>query len=208
VWEQSNALNAIHIQVPNGSWSFRDNVGDYHADFAHRLEGLVDAYFSVSDAEKILIDDTLAIYQPSIHRSNLDADIPSLAFPDEIERKNYADTLSGVLTSRTRKQGIKIRVEAMASKALNLVFVTVVFGNTHRPYSEIRDEAKLWAALDRVGDAAKRTNGTFSYLRGFSYFEQDRLHMLKPGTMKNWCRSAALNDADAIFEHLVREQSA
>jgi hypothetical protein len=42
-------------------------------------------------------------------------------------------------------------------------------------------------------------------LRGFSYFEADRLHMLKPATMRNWCRTAALNDADAIFEHLVRK---
>lgn len=55
----------------------------------------------------------------------------------------------------------------------------------------------------RVGKAAQRDNGSFCYLRGFSYFEADRLYMLKPATMRNWCRSAALNDADAIFEYLV-----
>ena len=52
-----------------------------------------------------------------------------------------------------------------------------------------------------MSEAAKHDNRSLSYLRGFSYFESDRLHMLKPATMRNWCRTAALNDADAIFEH-------
>jgi hypothetical protein len=64
-------------------------------------------------------------------------------------------------------------------------------------------DTELWNALDRVSNAVQRDNGSFSYLRGFSYFEANRLHMLKPATMRNWCRSAALNDADAIFEYLV-----
>jgi len=66
---------------------------------------------------------------------------------------------------------------------------------------------ELWKALDDVATAAKRKNGSFSYLRGFRYFEPDRLHLLKPATMRNWCRTAALNDADAIFEHLVTQSA-
>jgi hypothetical protein len=38
-----------------------------------KLERLVEAYFSVTDTERMLIEDTLTIYQPSIHSSNLDA---------------------------------------------------------------------------------------------------------------------------------------
>ncbi len=180
---------------------------DLAKDVTAELETLVESYFSVTDAERMLIEDTLAIYQPSIHRPNLDADIPSLAFPDVNARTRYAETLCDVLNRRARKQSIKIRADGMVSKALNLIFMTVIFTDERKPYNETEAEEELWKALDRVGEAAQHNSGSFSYLRGFSYFEPDRLHILKPATMRNWCRSAALNDADAIFEHLVRQNA-
>jgi SAM-dependent methyltransferase len=172
------------------------------------LTSLIEAYFSVTETERILIEDTLTIDQPSIHRPNLDGDIPSLVFPDESARRLYASTLCNVLNRRTRKQGITIRAEGTASKRLNLAFLTVIFDNQHGPYYEREGDTELWSALDRISRAVERTNGPFNYLRGFSYYESDRLHVLKPATMKNWCRTAALNDADAIFEHLAKRQPA
>jgi hypothetical protein len=172
-----------------------------------RLQLLVEEYFALTEAEKILVDDTLTLYQPSVHRSSFDGDIPALAFPDAADRERYADTLCDVLNRRTRKQGIKISVRCMVSKALNLLFVTVVFAGERRRYVETGGEEEFWKALGRVAVAAQGKNGPFSYLRGFSYFEPDRLHMLKPATMRNWSRSAALNDADAIFEHLVTQSA-
>jgi hypothetical protein len=172
-----------------------------------KLEPLVEAYFSVTDAERILIEDTLTLSQPSIHRSNLDADVPSLAFPQAPNRKLYADTLCDVLNRRARKQGITISAQGMTSESLNLAFLTVTFGGERKPYGEIGGEDELWKALDRMSKAAQRESGPFSYLRGFRYFERDRLYMLKPATMRNWCRTAALNDADAIFEHLATKRA-
>jgi len=171
------------------------------------LQPLVERYFGVTYAERILIHDTLAISQPSIHLSNLDGDVPSLAFPEFEDRKRYGDTLCDVLNRRARKQGIKISAEAKASKELGLIFLTVLFSDVRKPYAEVGGDLELWKALDDVATAAKRKNGSFSYLRGFRYFEPDRLHLLKPATMRNWCRTAALNDADAIFEHLVTQSA-
>jgi hypothetical protein len=167
------------------------------------LEALVGAYFSVTSCERILIDDTLSISEPSIHRHSLDGDVPSLEYPEKSARRLYADMLCDTLNRMARKQGIKISAGGIASKELNLIFMTVIFGGERKPYVETAGEAALWTALGRVNKAAKHESGPFSYLRGFSYFESDRLHMLKPATMRNWSRTAALNDADAIFEHLV-----
>jgi N-6 DNA Methylase len=171
-----------------------------------RVQPLVDEYYGVTEAEKMLIDDTLALSQPSIHRMNLDAFVPSLAFPERTERKRYADTLCDVLNSRARKRGIHVSAEGSVSRELNLVFITIIFGAQQHTYDETVGENGLWKALDRVSNAARRDDRSFSYLRGFSYFDVDRLHLLKPATMRNWCRTAALNDADAIFEHLVSRQ--
>lgn len=166
------------------------------------LEPLVEAYYSVSDTERILIADTLELWQPSIHKPNLDLNIPALKFPDDKDRKQYADTLAGELHRFTRKERIRISVEGMASEELNLVFVTVIFGDEKRPYRETGGDAELFKALVRVNKAAEKENGPISYLRGFTYCARDRVHILKPGTMRNWCRTAALNDADAVFEYL------
>ncbi len=95
----------------------------------------------------------------------------------------------------------------MISKELNLIFFTALFSNVRKPYAEVGGDVELWKALDDVAAAAERKNGPFSYLRGFRYFDADRLHLLKPATMRNWCRTAALNDADAIFEHLVAQSA-
>jgi predicted RNA methylase len=171
------------------------------------VQPLVEKYYSVTDAERILIDDTLTLSQPSIHRSNLDTDVPSLAFPERADRERYAETLCDLLNRRARKHGIKVHAEGKASRTLNLIFLTVVFGGKPEPYTETGNETDLWNALDRVGKAAQSRNGPFNYLRGFNYFEPDRLHMLRPATMRNWSRTAALNDADAIFEHLVRQNA-
>ena len=167
-----------------------------------KLEPLVEAYFSVTDAERILIEDTLKLSQPSIHKKNIDGKIPSLAFPELADRKCYAHTLCDVLNRRARKEGIHISAQGTASKTMNLVLFTVLFGDGKKPYADVGGDAELWTALKKVNDAAQRENGNFNYLRGFSYFQRDRLYILKPATMRNWCRTAALNDADAIFEHL------
>jgi len=203
----SEAANIIKGVERNGRRANATQRTDLVKNAMNELEPLVEAYFSVTDNERILIEDTLDIYQPSIHRSNLDADIPSLAFPDQAARKRYADTLCDVLNRLARKRGIKLSAEARVSESLNLILMTVIFTNERRPYKQLGGEEALWEALDRTTKAAQRRNGPFSYLRGFSYFEPDRLYMLKPATMRNWCRSAALNDADAIFEYLVRQNA-
>jgi hypothetical protein len=170
---------------------------DLIADAWVKLQPLVEEYFSVTEAERILIEDTLTLSQPSIHRPSLDGHVPSLAFPEFADRKRYADTLCDALNHRARSRGIRIRAEGMVSKPLNLIFLSIIFSDKSSSYHETGGEAELWKALDRGSKAEQRNNGLLSYLRGFRFFEADRLHILKPATMRNWCRSAALNDADA-----------
>ncbi len=172
-----------------------------------QLDRIVEDYYRVSDDERILIEDTLEISQRSTHRHAIDGDIPSLAFPDDKQRRSYADTLCNTLNRYARKKRLKISAQGMASKEFNLIFMTVTFGERKQPYEEAMGAKDLWDALTRLEKAAKQENGPFSYLRGFSLFEKDRLYMLKPAALRNWSRTAALNDADAIFEHLTEHDA-
>ena len=53
--------------------------------------------------------------------------------------------------------------------------------------------------LLQIQNATGRRAGGVLYARGFSLFERDRLHILKPLTLRHWTRTAALNDADALM---------
>ncbi len=174
-------------------------------DAIGKLEPLINSYYRVSDSERVLIDDTLEIFRSSICRSNLDASIPALRFPDNIDRKRFADTLCGALGQHARDKSVQFRVEGMVSKELNLILVTVYFGGRHAPYTETGGDPELWEVLNGLQKAAEHRQGVFSYLRGFSFFDHDRLYILKPATLRNWCRTTALNDADTIFEYLNTE---
>lgn len=167
-----------------------------------KLEPLVESYFSVNDDERILIDDTLDLWQPSVHKTNVDLEIPTLRFPSRSDRKLYAKTLCAELNSFSRRHRIQPSVEVKVSESLNLICLTVIFGKNSSSFHEVPGDDSFWNALASIDRAAAQENEIISYLRGFSYFESDRIHILKPATMRNWCRTAALNDADAIFEQL------
>jgi hypothetical protein len=201
----AEAANILKRIARAGKSLSHDKRADLLRDAERELEPLVEAYFSLTETEKILIEDTLNISHPSIHPHDLNADCPTLAFPALTDRKNYAETLCAVLNERVRKPLIIVNAEMMVSDSLNLILLTIIFSSTPAPYRETGGNDELWNALESVSKAAERSNRAFTYLRGFSYVESDRLHLLKPATMRNWSRAAALNDADAIFDHLASQ---
>ncbi len=166
------------------------------------LDLLVRSYYMVSQSEGILIDETISIFRPSIHRSSLDADIPSLRFPDSIDRERYAETLGNTLRQYARRSKRKFAAECLASEELGLVMFIVYFDGRSADFREAGTTPELWKALEKLQKASEKTHGHISYLRGFSYFDRDRLYILKPATLRNWSQTAALNDADTIFEYL------
>lgn len=199
VQEVADVLKAVERDGRNATPAKR--VGQARAA-SERVEPLIHAYYSVTEAERTLIEDTINLWQQSIHRSNPDSGVPALAFPELVDRATYSNTLCSVLNRRSRKQGVQVSAQGMSSETFGLVFLTVVFGEQRNPYREPGGDIEVWHALDRARAASQTDSGNLSFLRGFTYFEPDRLHILKPATMRNWCRTAALNDADAIFEYL------
>ena len=57
-----------------------------------------------------------------------------------------------------------------------------------------------------IRDSSAHDGGTvFRKLRGFAYYEADRVHLLKPLARRHWTRTAALNDADEILTRMMEE---
>ena len=51
--------------------------------------------------------------------------------------------------------------------------------------------------------AIKVERHKLAYARGFTLFERDRAYVLKPLARRHWTRTAALNDADAMFAAML-----
>jgi hypothetical protein len=60
--------------------------------------------------------------------------------------------------------------------------------------------------LNKIRDSSGDFVGTIHYLRGFAFYEGTNVHLLKPLSRRYWTRTAALNDADEILSHMMKEE--
>ena len=92
------------------------------------------------------------------------------------------------------------------ANGLRLALITVGVGDTLKAYAETQAEPAVTDLLDRIRTSTSHDqNTTYHRLRGFVYYEPDRVHVLKPLNRRYWTRTAALNDADEILTKMMEE---
>lgn len=171
------------------------------------LDELILEYFSVSDAERALIKDTCELLAPSIRKTPNSKSFPAVEAPSDQDVSEYGNTLAEVLNSWARSTRSKFKIEVEASKhapgvRLRLLSLKMQPNKRLRHLKTGDDQNIFEAVLKRMENALRDEDHSFQYLRGFTYFEGSRLHLLKPNTRRHWSRTAALNDADEILSHL------
>ena len=170
------------------------------------IESCIAEYFGLCEWELELIADTVAIFRPSSTPGSLDSDKLSTAkTSNEPHRKAYAQTIVKTFRawSRTKKH---LWAEGCTSSRSNLAVVTLRLGNRSKDYDESHMDERVEEILNGIRENAARDNGkVFRCLRGFAYYEPDRVHILKPLNRRHWTRTAALNDADEILKRMIEE---
>lgn len=171
-----------------------------------KLNKLVYEYFGICDWERYLIEDTFKIFRPSSTPSSLDSENLVTAKPsDEAHRKLYADTLVSTFRGWTRTKENLWAEGHLASKS-GLAMVTFGVGGKARVYKESKAEERIEEVLAKIRKSSTRTEGSlFRCLRGFIFYEDEKVHLLKPLSRRHWTRTAALNDADEILAHMMKE---
>ena len=170
------------------------------------LNRLVYEYFGVCGWEQYLIDDTVSVFRPSSTPTSLDS--PKLftahaSKPDD--RKTYASALISTFRGWTRTRSPLWARSHIAPK-LGLALVTFGVGGRAKTYKELTAEDQVEELLDRIRKASADSEGTVRYLRGFAFYEGTTVHLLKPLSRRYWTRTAALNDADEILSHMMKEE--
>lgn len=163
-------------------------------------------YFGLCEWERELIADTVEIFRPSSTPGSLDSDKLITAKPSEpAHREAYAETLVRTFGAWTRgKKTLWARGHLAATSGLALL--TFGTGGKSREYGEDKATEEVERIVRAIRESSAHDGGTvFRKLRGFAYYEPDRVHLLKPLARRHWTRTAALNDADEILAHMMEE---
>lgn len=160
------------------------------------------SYFDVNADEEILIEDTVKTLQPSATPTR-DSDPPTLARCTEPHRQKYVRTLIDTLHAWAGHDDANLGARCVVSEKAGVAVLTIAKTRGPAKYSEARASADLDRVLARLQTLSPERYGSLVYLRNLAVMETDRMHIVKPLTMRFWLRSAALNDADAAASHLL-----
>ncbi len=179
------------------------NRGNSVAAASLAVEPLVNEYFGIHPAEKVLIADTVDIVAPSA-QPRPERAVPGLAIGTETHGEAYTERLCATLNEWARSSGYSVRGTFMISGSLG---VGVVFLEKVRIAKGIGSSPAIGHDLPRVlrkiRDAFAGSGGRWRSLREVMLFDRNKLYVLKPAARIHWTETAALNDADALAATLL-----
>ena len=168
---------------------------------------LVYRYFGLTRWERVLVEDTVNIFEPSKTPTSYEKKIPTLELASVADRESYSELLCRTINRWARRSRYSLepslglaRKEGFALLTLNKVEERLVV--TDCPEHDL--SPKLRKVLARIAKASVRLGpGGLTYLRGYAHFEEDCVRLLKPLTRRHWTKTAALNDADDLAAYIA-----
>ena len=167
------------------------------------IEPWVFEYFGVTATERILIEDTVKLFIPSSTPGTLDGEIPTLDDSSEKERTEYANQLCQTINTWGRGKGKLLSARGRIAEKIGLSLLVLTKGKTKTGYTEAAAPDEVAKAIAGIEKAITIEHRKLAYARGFTLFERDRAYVLKPLARRHWTRTAALNDADAMFAAML-----
>ncbi|MBE9571120.1 MAG: N-6 DNA methylase, partial [Proteobacteria bacterium] len=178
------------------------------------LEPLIYRYFGLTDQEITLIEDTIRVFEPSSTPTTrwssktvtLDPAQDTTVEPYASQGLSaYADTLTETLNTWAKTEGSRYRVcaEGGTDDQTGLAMVTLTLSSFETDYHSKSLSQYLMKVLKEFHKHASRKRGTLHYERDILFFQEDRIHIVRPNILLNWTRTAALNDAARIYGEII-----
>jgi hypothetical protein len=143
------------------------------------------------------------LFIPSSTPSALDGEIPTLDDSSEKERAEYAQQLCQTINTWGRGKGKLLSARGCIAERIGLSLLVLTKGKTKTNYTEAAAPDEVAKAIAGIEKAITVGHRKLAYARGFTLFERDRAHVLKPLARRHWTRTAALNDADAMLAAML-----
>ncbi len=179
-------------------------------DLSQELEPFVCEYFGLTKEEIALIEDTCEIYEKSATPERYDKPIKTLQKTTENDRLQYSKWLCSTLNNwileawKPDHPSYFFCAESTKFNTLGQVLITLYKTKSKKKSVEVDPERKeIVTALKRISEASISEQGSLTYLRGIVFAENDKIHVLKPDMLGKWTRTAALNDAQDLFDLII-----
>jgi len=168
------------------------------------LEPLIYAYFGLNEQEIALVEDTCDIFDKSDTPRSLDAakSIPTLRPLDAAGLEPYAEMLTATLNSWATGT-LRVSASGGVDGDVGLGLIELNQGKSPSSFRTRDVSGKLVKALHALEEASTERHGSLAYLRRPWVFDGTRIYILKPSLMGQWTRTAALNDAAALYAHVA-----
>jgi hypothetical protein len=202
VAEVAKRVREAHKRIARAPLNFSGREHEIGAA-KREIEPLVFEYFGVTSTERVLIEDTVKLFIPSSTPGTLDGDIPTLDDSSGKERREYANQLCQTINTWGRGNGQLLSARGCIAERLGLSLLVLTKGKTKKGYTEAAAPNEVAKAIAGIEKAITVEHRKFAYARGFTLFERDRAYILKPLARRQWTRTAALNDADAMFAAML-----
>lgn len=164
-------------------------------------------YFDISPWEESLIEDTVSIFRPSSTPASLAS--PKLftaGRSSSKEREAYSEEFRDTFRSWSNSS-TPISTSVFVSTETEMAVFSFEVGGQEDGHLDERANQPVEEVISHLRKATENDlKGTvFQKMRGFMYFEGRKVHILKPLALRNWTKTAALNDADAIIRFMMEE---
>jgi Eco57I restriction-modification methylase len=214
------ALEELYQEYKDFQHGFRlhgDTFGEVRQikskDLSHELEPFVYEYFGLTKEEIALIEDTCEIYEKSATPERYDKPLKTLDKTTEQDRLQYSKWLCNTLNNwileawQPDRPPFFFCTESTRFNTLGQVLITLYKTKTKRKNTEVDHKGvEMINAFKRISTASISEKGSLAYLRGIVFVENDKIHILKPDMLGKWTRTAALNDAQDLFDLIITSQ--
>lgn len=175
-----------------------------------KIEPLIYHYFSLTEQEITLVEDTIRVFIPSsTPTTRWSKETVSLEPPERSNVPPYADeglgayarALTKTLNTWAEMEGSIFRVcaEGGADDRTGLAMITLELISTETAYRESSLSRRLADVLAKLQKVIGDNSRTLGYERDLVIFRGKQAHIVRPNILLNWTRTTALNDAARIY---------
>lgn len=161
------------------------------------------AYYDVDKRERMLIEDTVSVFEPSSTPHGMGTDVLALQKPTRAQRRAYVATLCGLLNTWARRHGHRVSGSVTYSHRAGAAVVTLQLDADQCQYTEDESTEGLSRSLARMMRSLPERAAGVEQLRDLKVFDREVLYILKPLILRAWTRTAALNDADDVAGEVI-----
>jgi len=181
------------------------------------LEPLIYRYFSLTEQEITLVEDTNEVFEPSATPTTWNT--PKTVTIDPLEKTKiepyasqalgaYANTLTNTLNTWAEAEGSNYRVHAEGGtdEQTGLAMITVKLSSIEAEFLQKTISRDLAKNLKSFHSHSSKEQGTLLYQRDILFFQGRQIRIVRPNLLSNWTRTAALNDAAMIYGDIALAQ--